>query len=33
MHMAIGSALSRFDNVLAPHFRERLPLVSGGVTE
>jgi UDP-galactopyranose mutase len=33
MHMAIGSALSRFDNVLAPHFRERTPLVSGGVTE
>jgi UDP-galactopyranose mutase len=33
MHMAIGSALSRFDNVLAPHFREQTPLVSGGVTE
>ncbi len=33
MHMAIGSALSRFDNVLAPHFRDHVPLVSGGVTE
>ena len=33
MHMAIGSALSRFDNVVAPHFRDRTPLVSGGVTE
>ena len=33
MHMAIGSALSRFDNVLAPHFRDRTPLVSGGVTD
>ncbi len=33
MHMAIGSALSRFDNVLAPHFTDGVPLVSGGVTE
>ena len=33
MHMAIGSALSRFDNVLRPHFTEGAPLVSGGVTE
>ncbi len=33
MHMAIGSALSRFDNVLRPHFTEGTPLVSGGVTE
>ena len=33
MHMAIGSALSRFDNVLRPHFTEGVPLVSGGVTE
>ncbi|HEX5018261.1 MAG TPA: UDP-galactopyranose mutase [Actinomycetes bacterium] len=33
MHMAIGSALSRFDNVLRPHFTEGQPLVSGGVTE
>ena len=33
MHMAIGSALSRVDNVLRPHFTEGTPLVSGGVTE
>jgi UDP-galactopyranose mutase len=33
MHMAIGSALSRFDNVLRPHFAEGAPIVSGGVTE
>jgi UDP-galactopyranose mutase len=33
MHMAIGSALSRFDNVLRPHFTEGTPLISGGVTE
>jgi UDP-galactopyranose mutase len=33
MHMAIGSALSRFDNVLRPHFTEGKALVSGGVTE
>jgi UDP-galactopyranose mutase len=33
MHMAIGSALSRFDNVLRPHFTEGSPLVSGGVSE
>jgi UDP-galactopyranose mutase len=33
MHMAIGSALSRFDNVLLPHFKEGTPFVSGGVSE
>jgi len=33
MHMAIGSALSRFDNVLRPHFAEGAPIVSGGITE
>ncbi len=33
MHMAIGSALSRFENVLRPHFTEGAPIVSGGVTE
>lgn len=32
MHMAIGSALSRFDNVIRPHFAEGAPLASGGVT-
>lgn len=31
MHMAIGSALSMFDNKLAPHFRDGAPLTSGGV--
>ena len=31
MHMAIGSALSRFDNVVRPHFTEGAPFVSGGV--
>ncbi|WP_369052001.1 MULTISPECIES: UDP-galactopyranose mutase [Kineococcus] len=31
MHMAIGAALSMVDNKLAPHFRDRAPLVSGGV--
>ncbi len=36
MHMAIGSALSMFDNVLTPHFVDGTPLVpaaaqSGGV--
>ncbi len=33
MHMAIGSALSRFDNVVRPHFTEGKPFVSGGVSE
>jgi UDP-galactopyranose mutase len=33
MHMAIGSALSRFENVLQPHFKEGTPFVSGGVSE
>lgn len=33
MHMAIGSALSRFDNVLKPHFAEGAPIVSGGIPE
>jgi UDP-galactopyranose mutase len=33
MHMAIGSALSRFDNVLKPHFADGAPMVSGGITE
>ncbi len=31
MHMAIGSALSMFDNKLVPHFRDGEPLTSGGV--
>ena len=30
MHMAIGSALSMFDNRLRPHFTEGAPLISGG---
>lgn len=33
MHMAIGSALSMFDNKLKPHFTEGAPLTSGGVDE
>jgi UDP-galactopyranose mutase len=33
MHMAIGSALSMFDNKLRPHFAEGSPLASGGVDE
>jgi UDP-galactopyranose mutase len=33
MHMAIGSALTMFDNKLRPHFTEKTPLVSGGVDE
>jgi UDP-galactopyranose mutase len=32
MHMAIGSALSRWENVIAPHFTSGGPL-SGGVSE
>ena len=31
MHMAIGSALSMFDNKIKPHFAEGAPLESGGV--
>jgi UDP-galactopyranose mutase len=33
MHMAIGSALSMFDNKLKPHFADGVPLTSGGVDE
>jgi UDP-galactopyranose mutase len=33
MHMAIGSALSMFENRLAPHFRDGATLISGGVDE
>ncbi|MGI8434875.1 MAG: UDP-galactopyranose mutase [Nocardioidaceae bacterium] len=33
MHMAIGSALTMYDNLLRPHFSEGVPLESGGVTE
>ena len=33
MHMAIGSALTMFENKLRPHFAEGSPLSSGGVDE
>jgi UDP-galactopyranose mutase len=33
MHMAIGSALSRWDNVIRPHFGSGEALASGGVDE
>jgi len=33
MHMAIGSALSMFENKLRPHFRDGAELKSGGVDE
>ena len=33
MHMAIGSALSMFENKLRPHFTGQAPLASGGVDE
>ncbi|MBO9523833.1 MAG: UDP-galactopyranose mutase [Nocardioidaceae bacterium] len=33
MHMAIGSALSMFENKLVPHFRDGAELTSGGVDE
>lgn len=33
MHMAIGSALSMYDNLIRPHFAEGAPFTSGGVTE
>lgn len=31
MHMAIGAALSMFDNKLRPHFEKGEKLVSGGI--
>ena len=33
MHMAIGSALSMFDNKIKPHFADGAPFASGGVDE
>ena len=33
MHMAIGSALSMYENKLKPHFSEGAELKSGGVDE
>ena len=33
MHMAIGSALSMFENKLRPHFTEGAALTSGGIDE
>jgi UDP-galactopyranose mutase len=33
MHMAIGSALTMYDNKLKPHFADGTPLSSGGVDE
>jgi UDP-galactopyranose mutase len=33
MHMAIGSALSMYDNKLRPHFADGQPLTSGGVDD
>jgi UDP-galactopyranose mutase len=33
MHMAIGSALSMFENKLKPHFESGATLESGGVDE
>ncbi len=33
MHMAIGSALSMYDNLIRPHFAEGAPFTSGGVAE
>ena len=33
MHMAIGSALSMFENKLRPHFSEGTELTSGGIDE
>jgi UDP-galactopyranose mutase len=33
MHMAIGSALTMFENKLRPHFADGSPLASGGVDE
>ena len=31
MHMAIGAALSMYDNKLKPHFAAGEPIASGGV--
>jgi UDP-galactopyranose mutase len=31
--MAIGSALSMYDNKIKPHFSEGAPFASGGVAE
>jgi UDP-galactopyranose mutase len=31
MHMAIASALSMYDNILAPHLREGAALVEGDI--
>jgi UDP-galactopyranose mutase len=33
MHMAIGSALSMFENRLVPHFKDGVELTSGGVDD
>ena len=33
MHMAIGSALSMFENRLRPHFADGATLISGGIDE
>jgi UDP-galactopyranose mutase len=33
MHMAIGSALTMFENRLRPHFRDGAALISGEVDE
>jgi UDP-galactopyranose mutase len=33
MHMAIGSALTMYENKLKPHFADGAPLTSGGVDE
>ncbi len=33
MHMAIASALNMYDNVLAPHLRDGMPLTSNGTDE
>ena len=33
MHMAIGSALSMYDNNLRPHFADGASIQSGGIDE
>lgn len=33
MHMAIGSALSMYDNKIKPHFSDGAPFASGGIAE
>jgi UDP-galactopyranose mutase len=33
MHMAIGSALSMYDNKIKPHFTDGAPFASGGIAE